>query len=216
VVRRERTGAEVDFATLPSPARALRLFPRGELVVATQEALIRFDRRSGARLGVIPIPVLGTAWVSDADFDPSGCAVAVALSPGHVAIRNLCGGDPGWRTIALPGAGAPNSIRGIRYLPDGSLLAAGTVLYHVGPGGEIRSEQPIGTSEGCVLELGESPREVVLGCDYVLHLFDRESGTIVRKSGLAYGIGANSLTAVVPEPDAEQPPARGRRRPAGR
>lgn len=208
VVRSVRNGGETLFASLATFPRALRLTPRGELLVATEDALIRFDRGTGAALGSIPIPRPADAWVSDADVDRSGCGVAVALAPGHIARGTLCAADPGWRIVALPGAVPPNSIRGVRFLPDGSLLAAGMTIYRVGADGALLRTWNAGDAGGCALELADSPREVILGCGWSLQRLDLESGAIVQRSGLAYGIGVNSITAAVPEP--APPPARRR------
>ncbi len=194
------------------PRLVLRLSTRGDLVITTQSEVVRFDRASGAAVATYDLAVRDGSFVSDTDVDPSGCRIAIAMFPDILAYGTICGPPSAWTTVRLPTV-PPNTLKGVRYLHDGTLLASAKSIYHLDLDGHLIRKYESGQDTSCLLDVDRSGGEAVLACGPYLLRLDLESGEVSARVQIRHGIAVGCITTIEPETPAIPP--RGHRRSVG-
>jgi hypothetical protein len=180
-------------------------------VVTTQSEIVRFDRASGAAVATYDLAVPEGSFVSDADVDRSGCTIAIAMFPDVIALGTICGPPSAWTTIRLPTV-PPNTLSGVRFLHDGTLLAAAKTIYHLDRDGRLIRTYESGQDSSCVLDVDRSSDEAILACGLYLLRLDLESGQRSARVQIRHGIAVGCITTIEPETPAIP---HGRRRSVG-
>jgi hypothetical protein len=213
LVRHDPAGTSFAFApVLGSVPRSIRLSTRGDLVVTTQSEVVRFDRASGAAVATYDLAIPDGSFVSDTDVDPSGCRIAIAMFPDILAYGTICGPPSAWKTVRLPTV-PPNTLKGVRYLHDGTLLASAKSIYHLDLDGHLIRKYESGQDTSCLLDVDRSGGEAVLACGLYLLRLDLESGEVSARVQIRHGIAVGCITTIEPETPAIPP--RGHRRSVG-
>ena len=201
VVRHDPSGTSVVFEpALSSAARSIRLSPRGDLVVASSEEIVRFDRFSGVALVTYVVPHSESSSVHAADIDDSGCTIAVTLFPNIIALGDICGPAPAWTsfTVVLPD-GPPYGICGLSFLPDGTLLIGARNVYQLDRAGNVIRAYDTGLRTTCI-RLDRIGQSAFLGGDWDLLRLDLESGERFGPVQIRHGIAVGSIAVVEPQP----------------
>jgi len=180
-------------------------------VVTTQSEIVRFDSASGAAMATYDLAVPEGSFVSDADVDPSGCTIAIVMFPDILARGNICGPPSAWTTIRLP-AVPPNTLHGVRYLHDGTLLVSAKTIDHLDRDGRLIRTYESGQDSSCLLDVDRSAGEAVLACGPYLLRLDLESGQRSARVQIRHGIAVGCITTIEPETPAIP---HGRRRSVG-